>query len=54
MIIFACIMLAVQGLVFFGPPPSSDKAAAGMALIGYVTFGGVAYWLEKKVGPAGT
>ena len=48
MIIFACIMLAVQGLVFFGPPPSSDQAAAGMALIAYVTFGGVAYWLEKK------
>ncbi|MGH9785915.1 MAG: hypothetical protein ACRD88_17225, partial [Terriglobia bacterium] len=53
MIIFGCVMLVIQGLVFFGPPPPSDKAAAGMALIAYVTFGGVTYWLEKKMGAPG-
>jgi hypothetical protein len=48
MIIFGFVMLAVQALVFFGPPPSSDKAAAVIALVSYFVFAGVAYWLERK------
>ena len=48
MVIFGIIMLAVQGFVFFGPPPSSVKAAAVIALVSYFVFAGVAYWLEKK------
>lgn len=48
MVIFGVIMLAVQFSVFFGPPPSSDKAVAVMALVSYFMFAGVAYWLERK------
>lgn len=48
MIIFGCVMVAVQSLVFFGPPPASARAAAVTALVSYTVFAGVAYWLEKK------
>ncbi len=48
MVIFGLIMVAVQSLVFFGPPPRSDKAAAITALVSYFVFAGVAYWLERK------
>jgi hypothetical protein len=41
-------MLGVQSIVFFGPPPASDKAAAVLALVAYAVFAGVAYWLERK------
>ena len=46
--IFGIAMLGVQSIVFFGPPPPSDKAAAIMALVSYAVFAGVAYWLERK------
>ncbi len=48
MAIFGFVMLAIQALVFFGPPPSSDNAAAVTALASYFVFAGVAYWLERK------
>ncbi len=48
MLIFGFIMLAVQATLFFGPPPSSDHAAALAALVSYAVFAAVAYWLEKK------
>lgn len=48
MMIFGLVMLAVQALVFFGPPPPSDKAVAVMALVSYFVFAGIAYWLERK------
>lgn len=48
MVIFGLVMVAVQSLVFFGPPLSSDKAAAVTALVSYFVFAGVAYWLERK------
>jgi hypothetical protein len=44
-------MLAVQAYVFFGPPPTSDKAAAITALVSYLGFDGIAYWLERKRAP---
>lgn len=47
-IVFALAMLVVQAFVFFGPPPSSDKAAAVTALSAYSAFTGIAYWLERK------
>jgi hypothetical protein len=47
MAIFGIVMLAIQGAVFFGPPPASPQAAAVTALIAYFSFAGVAYWLEK-------
>jgi hypothetical protein len=46
--IFGVMMLVVQGIVFFGPPPSSPNAAAITALASYFLFAGVACWLEKK------
>jgi hypothetical protein len=54
MVIFGFVMLAVQSIVFFGPPPSSDKAAAMTALFFYSVFAGIAYWLEGKRVPRST
>jgi hypothetical protein len=54
MVIFGFVMLAVQALVFFGPPPSSDKSAAVTALVVYFAFAGIAYWLEGKRAPRST
>ena len=48
MVIFGFVMLVVESIVFFGPPLSSDKAAALTALFWYFVFAGVAYWLEGK------
>jgi hypothetical protein len=48
MLAFGIILLIVQGIVFFGAPPPSPSAAALTALISYVVFAGIAYWLEKK------
>jgi hypothetical protein len=48
MLIFGIIMFAFQASVFFGSPPSSDKAAAVTALIFYFGFAGIAYWLDGK------
>ena len=47
-VVLGIVMTAVQGLVFFGPPPPSDKAAAVTALVSYFVFTAVAYWLERK------
>ena len=38
MLVFGMIMLAIQAYVFFGPPPSSDKAAAATAFFAYIVF----------------
>ncbi len=51
MLIFGLVMLAIQSSGFFGPPPSSDKAAAVTALVFYFVFAGTAYWLEGKRAP---
>lgn len=48
MVIFGFVMLAIQGLVFFGPPPASDKAIAVTALLSYLILAGVAYGLERR------
>ena len=45
--IFALIMVAIQVYVFFGPPPTSPKAAAVTALIAYVAFAAVAGRLDR-------
>ena len=41
-------MLAVQVYVFFGPPPASDKAAAGTAILAYVVFAVVIRLIEGR------
>ena len=48
MILFGVVMVAMQGVVFFGPPPPSDKAIAVTALASYFGFAAVVYWLEQK------
>jgi hypothetical protein len=48
MVVFGFAMLGVQSIVFFGPPPSSDKAVALTALGSYFVFAGAAYFLERK------
>jgi hypothetical protein len=49
---FGVIMLGVQGLVFFGPPPPSPGAAAVTALVAYVVFAAFVAWWESRH-PAG-
>ena len=51
MVVFGLVMVAVQAFVFFGPPPTSDRAGALTALALYVLFASVAYWLERKRAP---
>ena len=48
MIIFAVLMVALQVVVFFGPPPGSDRAAAMTALAGYAVFAAVIGLLERR------
>ncbi len=48
MLAFGVVMLAIQAYVFFGPPPSSDKAAAGTAFASYVIFALVIRALERR------
>jgi hypothetical protein len=50
--VFGVGMLVVQAFVFFGPPPSSDRAAAVTALGAYVVFAAVAGWLERLAVPS--
>jgi hypothetical protein len=45
--VFGVVMLAVQAFVFFGPPPSSDRAAV-TAIGSYALFAVVAGWLERR------
>ena len=49
MLHFGFLMLVLQGFLFFGPFPPSDKAAAIMALVFYFVFAAIAYWLEKQL-----
>ena len=46
--IFGVVMLAIQGYIFFGPPPASPIAAAVTALVSYVVFAAVAHWLDRS------
>ena len=48
MLIFAVAMLPIQAFFFFGPPSSSDKAAAITGLVCYAVFAAFAYKMEKK------
>lgn len=48
MVAFGVVMGCVQVVVFFGAPPTSDRAAAVTAITLYGVFAAVAYWLEKQ------
>jgi hypothetical protein len=52
MIAFGLVMLALQAYIFFGPPPSSDRAAAITALAAYLLFAGVISVLERRAARA--
>jgi hypothetical protein len=45
---FGVLMLAIQAYIFFGPPPTSDRAAASTALIAYAVFATVIWWLQDR------
>ncbi len=45
---FGILMLAIQGYVFFGPPPVSPTAAALTLLVSYAVFAAVAQWLGRQ------
>jgi hypothetical protein len=50
LIVFALLMLAIQALVFFGPPLTSDRQAAVTALTSYLVFAAVIAWWERRRG----
>ena len=47
-LVFGVVMLAIQGYVFFGPPPPSPAAFAITALVSYVLFAAIAEWLARQ------
>jgi hypothetical protein len=47
-VVFGVLMLGIQAYVFFGPPPTSDHAAASTALIAYAVFAIVIWWLQDR------
>jgi hypothetical protein len=47
-LVFGVLMCAVQAYVFFGPPPTSDRAFAWTALIAYAAFATVIWWLHER------
>jgi hypothetical protein len=46
--VFGVVMTAIQGYVFFGPPPASPAAFAMTALGAYVVFAALAEWLARQ------
>jgi hypothetical protein len=52
-LIFGVLMLGIQAYIFFGPPPTSDHAAAATALIAYAVFAIVIWWLQDHRPVAG-
>ncbi len=46
--VFGILMLAIQGYIFFGPPPTSPSSAAITALVSYAVFAVVAHWLDRQ------
>jgi len=47
-LLFGVLMLAIQAYIFFGPPPTSDRAAASTALIAYAVFVTTIWWLQDR------
>ena len=53
LVVFGIVMLAVQAVVFFGPPPPSPAAAAVVALVSYAVFAWYVWRWERR-DPAAT
>jgi hypothetical protein len=47
LVVFGLFMLLIQASVFFGPPPSSSREIAMMALISYAAFAWGAYRITR-------
>ena len=47
-LVFGAVLAAVQAFNTFGPAPHSAGRVVGMALAAYLTFAGVAAWLERR------
>jgi drug/metabolite transporter (DMT)-like permease len=50
-VVLGVVMLVIQAFVFFGPPPTSEKAAAWTALAAYAVFAGIIARLERPPRP---
>ena len=48
LVVFSLLMLGVQAMVFFGPPPESGSQIAATALASYLLFAFVAWWLADR------
>ena len=47
-LVFGALMLSIQAYIFFGPPPTSDRAIASTALIAYAVFAAAIWWLQDR------
>ena len=47
-LVFGVLMLGIQAYIFFGPPPTSDRAIASTALIAYAAFAIAIWWLQDR------
>jgi len=47
-LVFGVVMLGIQAYVFFGPPPTSDRAFAWSAIIAYAAFALAIWWLQDR------
>ena len=45
--VFGVVLLIMQTVVFFAAPPTSPAAAGVTALVLYIPFAGIAFWLER-------
>ena len=48
LVVFSLLMLGIQAVVFFGPPPTSGSRIAATALASYVVFALVVWWLADR------
>ncbi|HET6362588.1 MAG TPA: hypothetical protein VFH11_11090 [Gemmatimonadota bacterium] len=48
LVVFSLLMLGIQGMVFFGPPPESTSQIAATALASYLLFALVVWWLADR------
>ena len=48
LVVFSLVMLGIQAMVFFGPPPASGSQIAATALASYVVFALVVWWLADR------
>lgn len=48
MLMFSIVLIAVNAFNIYGPPPENQNMMAAMSLFSYFSFGGIAFWLDKK------